>query len=297
MPQNSPGSITKWHRALTKGESALPKRVTSWAQSNISSEDAGVGTILELEPDISGRGGGASTRSTELQPRLNVPCQTSWGLQRGSKISAEIRLAQKSRRSFGLNVLCQTWWSLQLGSKLSVELCLQLDSKIAAKDAGVGTILEVDPDIFSGGGGTLARTTELRPRLTVASLPASRTFLGRSPYCVCLSIIPISGVSSLALNCWCSFGRGHKESTLRPGSPKFVWGVVINHIQPWSKLCVTCRSSTEVFEPAGDSTMLGSGYLALVEALPLAEAPPPPLKISGSSSRIVPTPAIFGSNF
>ncbi|KAJ7234710.1 hypothetical protein C8J57DRAFT_1249060 [Mycena rebaudengoi] len=99
MPQNSPGSITEWHRALTKGESALPKRVTSWAQSNISSEDAGVGTILELEPDISGRGGGASARSTELQPRLNVPRRTLWGLQCGSKISAEIRkLAQSSNQ-------------------------------------------------------------------------------------------------------------------------------------------------------------------------------------------------------
>ncbi|KAJ7261960.1 hypothetical protein C8J57DRAFT_1232095 [Mycena rebaudengoi] len=80
MPQNSPGSITEWHRALTKGESALPKRVTSWPQSNISSEDAGVGKILELEPDISGRGGGALLGSKVL---------AELRLQLDSKITAE----------------------------------------------------------------------------------------------------------------------------------------------------------------------------------------------------------------
>jgi hypothetical protein len=37
---------------------------------------AGVGTILELEPDISGGGGGASAGGTELRPRRNVPRQT-----------------------------------------------------------------------------------------------------------------------------------------------------------------------------------------------------------------------------
>ncbi|KAJ7213331.1 hypothetical protein C8J57DRAFT_1256004 [Mycena rebaudengoi] len=37
--------------------------------SKIAAEDAGVGTILELDPDISGGGGEASARSTE---RLNV---------------------------------------------------------------------------------------------------------------------------------------------------------------------------------------------------------------------------------
>ncbi|KAJ7233635.1 hypothetical protein C8J57DRAFT_1249735 [Mycena rebaudengoi] len=87
--------------------------------SRIQAEDAGVGTILELEPDTSGGGGGALASGTELQPRLN------------------------------------------LGSKLSVELHLQLDSKIAAEDAGVGTILELEPDISGGGGEALARSTEL----------------------------------------------------------------------------------------------------------------------------------------
>ncbi|KAJ7261961.1 hypothetical protein C8J57DRAFT_1232096 [Mycena rebaudengoi] len=97
--------------------------------SRIQAEDAGVGTILELEPDTCGGGGGALASGTELQPRLNV--------------------------------LCRTLWSLQLGSKLSVELHLQLDSKIAAEDAGVGTILELEPDISGGGGEALARSTEL----------------------------------------------------------------------------------------------------------------------------------------
>jgi hypothetical protein len=48
-----------------------------------------VGTLLELEPDISCRGGGASERSTGLRPRLNVFHRTLWSLQFDSKIQAE----------------------------------------------------------------------------------------------------------------------------------------------------------------------------------------------------------------
>jgi hypothetical protein len=62
--------------------------------SKIAAEDVGVGTILELEPDISGRGGGVSARSTELRPRLNVLCRTLWSLQLDSKIPAEVEWVQ-----------------------------------------------------------------------------------------------------------------------------------------------------------------------------------------------------------
>ncbi|KAJ7258271.1 hypothetical protein C8J57DRAFT_1234451 [Mycena rebaudengoi] len=154
----------------------------SWCvNSSISIQPkiAGVGTILELEPDIFGGGGGALARGTELRPRLNVLCRTLWSLQRAQKsrqsfgkphkasTKAEFSsLGQKSRRSFAsarstelpprLNMLRRTFWSLQR------------DSKIPAEDAGVGTILELEPDISGGGGGgALASGTELRPRLDV----------------------------------------------------------------------------------------------------------------------------------
>ncbi|KAJ7263521.1 hypothetical protein C8J57DRAFT_1231385 [Mycena rebaudengoi] len=131
MPQNSPGSITEWHRALTKGESALPKRVTSWPQSNISSEDAGRWWSF-------GEKHRASTKAECAL--LNIVGSPAW-----------------------LKNLCGD----SLGSKVLAELRLQLDSKITAEDAGVGTILELDPDIFGYSGGASTRTTELRPRLTV----------------------------------------------------------------------------------------------------------------------------------
>ncbi|KAJ7262003.1 hypothetical protein C8J57DRAFT_1232141 [Mycena rebaudengoi] len=50
-----------------------------------------------------------------------------------------------------LNVPCRTLWSLQL------------DSRIQAKDAGVGTILELEPDTSGGGGGAL--TQKLQPKM------------------------------------------------------------------------------------------------------------------------------------
>ncbi|KAJ7275682.1 hypothetical protein C8J57DRAFT_1223844 [Mycena rebaudengoi] len=113
IPKNSSGSITEWHRALTKGESALPKRVTIWAQSNISSEDAGVGTILELESHISGRGGGASARSTELQPRPNRFGEWHKASTKAQCAPPNIVESPAWLKSLG---------RASLGSKLSVEL-------------------------------------------------------------------------------------------------------------------------------------------------------------------------------
>jgi hypothetical protein len=103
MAQKSRWSFGKKHRASTMAECAPPNIVQSPAW------------LKNL--------GGASVRSTELPPRLNVLCRT-------------------------------------LGS-------LQLDSKIVAEDAGVGTIPELEPDISGGGMGASVRSTELRPRLNV----------------------------------------------------------------------------------------------------------------------------------
>ncbi|KAJ7229733.1 hypothetical protein C8J57DRAFT_1251767 [Mycena rebaudengoi] len=107
--------------------------------------------------------GRASMRSTELWPRLNVLCRILWSLQHGPKIRRSLAwLKTLGGASAGgtelpprLNVLRRTLWSLQLGSKV----CLQLDLKIPAKDAGVGTILELEPDI-SGGVSSLHQTSQ-----------------------------------------------------------------------------------------------------------------------------------------
>ncbi|KAJ7201738.1 hypothetical protein C8J57DRAFT_1260644 [Mycena rebaudengoi] len=72
---------------------------TLWSlqlDSRIQAKDAGVGTILELEPDTSGRGGGALMSGTELQPRLDVLCRTLWSLQLGSKLSVELQPVAQS---------------------------------------------------------------------------------------------------------------------------------------------------------------------------------------------------------
>jgi hypothetical protein len=85
-------------------------------------------------------------------------------------------------------------------------------------------------------------------------------------------------------NIWRSiFSLGRSSVPLAEAPPRFV--------------SQASAAPPRALSQAGDSTMLGRGHSALVEARPLTEAPPPPLKMSGSSSRIVPTPAIFGLNF
>ncbi|KAJ7245967.1 hypothetical protein C8J57DRAFT_1241754 [Mycena rebaudengoi] len=201
LNQTSPAEVVERgekHRALTKAECAPPNIVESpaWLKnvrgasldSKIPAKDAGVGTILELEPDISGGGGGASASGTELRPRLNVLLQTLWSLQFGSKLLVELQQLDSkiAAEDAGVGTILELDPDISSGRggasasgtklrpRLNVPRCwlkshggASLDSKIAAEDAGVGTILELDPDIFGSGGGASVRTTELRPRLKV----------------------------------------------------------------------------------------------------------------------------------